>query len=175
MKELSRRGTRFGRQARRTSAGRRLLVVALLMLGVGVGLAFGWPWSIDMVWQPILTPFEEGMSAPPPGTLPTQGGELPTRDPDLRNPLPATPASLEEGKRLFSTYCAVCHGETGTGKGPVGSKFLVPPFDLTVERPEDYIYTRIRDGGVMMPSYKEALSVEEAWAVVNYVRSLQGK
>ncbi len=128
-----------------------------------------------MVWQPILSPFEQLMFPPPPGTLPVHGGELRMDGQNLRNPFPATVESLEQGKRLFLIYCAVCHGEDAKGGGTIGDKLLVAGPDLTLRRPDDYIYTHIREGGAFMPSYAESLSPEETWAVVNYVRSLQAE
>jgi mono/diheme cytochrome c family protein len=44
-----------------------------------------------------------------------------------------------------------------------------------VARTNGYIYAYIRYGGkVMMPSYRESITSESAWDVVNYVRKLQG-
>lgn len=168
--------SRFTRaRSRAAKAGRYILTKFILVFVIGVGLVFAWPWSTDMVRQPSIFPFDQLMGAPPPGTLPIRGGELRMDEQELHNPIPATSASLEKGKQLFLTYCAVCHGQDAKGKGTVGSMFLVPAPDITVWRPEEYVYTRIRDGGVFMPSYKESLSTEEAWAVVNYVRNLQQK
>jgi len=44
-----------------------------------------------------------------------------------------------------------------------------------IARTNGYIYAYIRYGGkVMMPSYRESITSEGAWDVVNYVRKLQG-
>jgi hypothetical protein len=44
-----------------------------------------------------------------------------------------------------------------------------------IARTDGYIYAYIRYGGkVMMPSYRESITSEGAWDVVNYVRKLQG-
>jgi mono/diheme cytochrome c family protein len=32
---------------------------------------------------------------------------------------------------MFSTYCASCHGATGTGNGPAATALKIPPADLT--------------------------------------------
>jgi mono/diheme cytochrome c family protein len=37
----------------------------------------------------------------------------------------------EDGRELFSTYCADCHGVTGKGDGPVASLLRQRPSDLT--------------------------------------------
>jgi mono/diheme cytochrome c family protein len=162
------------RSNRTARTGRNALILFILVL-FGTGLVFAWPWSVDMVWQPILSPFEQLMFPPPPGTLPVHGGELRMDAQELRNPFPATSESLEQGKQLFLIYCAVCHGEDAKGGGTIGDRLLVAGTDLTLRRPDDYIYTHIRAGGPIMPGYAESLSPEETWAVVNYVRSLQAE
>ena len=44
-------------------------------------------------------------------------------------PVQSTPA--ESGKVMFTTYCAVCHGKDGTGKGPAADALKIPPANLT--------------------------------------------
>lgn len=41
------------------------------------------------------------------------------------------PSPDEEGRTLFLTHCASCHGEDGKGKGSVAAVLKVPPSDLT--------------------------------------------
>jgi len=36
-----------------------------------------------------------------------------------------------EGPALYRTYCAVCHGNSGTGGGPMAMSLRVQPSDLT--------------------------------------------
>jgi mono/diheme cytochrome c family protein len=36
-----------------------------------------------------------------------------------------------DGKALFATYCAACHGETGRGDGPAAAGLPARPADLT--------------------------------------------
>jgi mono/diheme cytochrome c family protein len=36
-----------------------------------------------------------------------------------------------EGRALYTTYCAVCHGSDARGHGPMASALKVPPADLT--------------------------------------------
>ncbi len=94
------------------------------------------------------------------------------------NPVPATAESLKNGEHLYNTYCFVCHGKEGKGDGPVIKRGFYP-MNLTtsavVARTNGYIYAYIRYGGkVMMPSYRESITSDGAWDVVNYVRKLQG-
>jgi len=119
----------------------------------------------------------------PPGTLPTVGGELPmSRDVaaiSLHNPFTATPKRLAHGRKLFETSCAPCHGTDGKGNGMVRFLLAIPPANLTraqpTERSDGYLYSTIRDGSFTMPPYGDALSPEERWDVVLYLRWLQGK
>jgi hypothetical protein len=39
--------------------------------------------------------------------------------------------------------------------------------------PDGYIYGYIRNGGIWMPSYNDAMSSTERWEVVTYLRNLQ--
>lgn len=43
----------------------------------------------------------------------------------------AKQASVASGKETFLRYCASCHGENGTGNGPVAGALKPPPSDLT--------------------------------------------
>jgi mono/diheme cytochrome c family protein len=38
---------------------------------------------------------------------------------------------LEDGRVLFNTYCASCHGRTGTGNGPAAAAMKRTPPDIT--------------------------------------------
>jgi mono/diheme cytochrome c family protein len=163
-----------------TVMGYNIATAALILL-LGTGLAYGWPWSADMIKQPSVKP-QTAPRVSPAESVPIQGKE-PSMDrieagKKLRNPVEATAASVENGKRLFNTYCASCHGPEARGDGPVAKKFIPPP-DLRLEvfrqRPDGFIYETIRNGGPLMPGQGEALLPRERWEIVNYLRTLQGK
>jgi mono/diheme cytochrome c family protein len=42
-----------------------------------------------------------------------------------------TYSKVFEGRKLFTTYCLVCHGPKGDGKGPLARKLKKEPADLT--------------------------------------------
>ena len=46
-----------------------------------------------------------------------------------RGPIKPTPAS--DAKKMFDTYCAVCHGKDGKGTGPASKSLTKVPADLT--------------------------------------------
>ena len=160
-----------------------VFVLVLLMLGgvAGVlGLNVGYRWFHNMTESPRIMPGERAFSMPS-GSVPL-GGELrlPKEERETaalrRNPIPATPASVQKGGELFVIYCTPCHGAQGKGNGPVSTKF-VPPADLTNAdlqkgRTDGYWQSYLSAGGAVMPSYAEALSAEERWHVVNFLRTL---
>ena len=65
------------------------------------------------------------------------------------------------------------------GDGPVAKVGLLKhvPKNLVTgtskDLPDGYIYAAIRDGILLMPAYGDAMSTNERWDVVMYVRSLQ--
>ena len=90
----------------------------------------------------------------------------------------ASPEILAEGKALYETYCAVCHGERGAGDGPVAAKIPTPPSYRSarvMEFSPGRVFHVITMGAGKMPSYAAQLDVDDRWRVVMYVRaSLQG-
>ena len=94
----------------------------------------------------------------------------------LHNPIPSSDASIARGDSLFHKLCVPCHGRSMAGDGPVAAQFMTPPDLLaqqTRERKDGFIYTYIRHGGVVMPSYGFQVSAEEAWHLVNFIRHQQ--
>ena len=95
----------------------------------------------------------------------------------MHNPLQPTTENLKHGEQLFLTNCWPCHGPTGTGDGTVVHLLLHKPANLMTgvskNLPDGYIYGYIRNGGIWMPSYNDAMSSNERWQVVTYLRNLQ--
>jgi mono/diheme cytochrome c family protein len=93
----------------------------------------------------------------------------------LFNPLPQTMSVLQSGRKYYNTYCIVCHGYKGDGKGYIVPKFPAPPSLLT-EKIRDWeegrIFHIITRGRGNMPSYAGQLDSEQRWAIVHYVRAL---
>lgn len=94
------------------------------------------------------------------------------------NPIKATEASVKTGHKLFSIYCAVCHGSEGRGGAPMAGKLAgIPKFTAELLRSVDdaHMFSMVTSGHGPMPGYAEALSPEERWHVANYVNTLQKK
>ena len=157
-----------------------LAILAVLFCG-GIS-AHAFPWNFDMWIQPSILPYEEPVVYPQ-LSVTTDGlriKPLPREDFEniAKSPVAATPESLENGQKVYETFCYVCHGTEGHGDGPVIERGFYP-LNLTtpgvIARTDGYLYAYVRYGGkVMMPSYRESITAEEAWDVVNYVRKLQG-
>lgn len=151
--------------------------------------ARAYPWDQDMVDQPSEKP--QRHEAPQgPGSVPVDGGEpvpAPANDEeaadgkeaaaDLENPFfPATSESIANGELLYAMNCLVCHGANGAGDGPVGLKMTEKaPVDLsdayTQDQADGQIFYTLTRGRGLMPFYRDALSQQERWDVINYLRS----
>jgi mono/diheme cytochrome c family protein len=46
--------------------------------------------------------------------------------------IPVTKTGATNGRLMYGSYCAPCHGVDGRGQGPVASALKVPPPDLTL-------------------------------------------
>src|SRR5438445_3419412 len=86
-------------------------------------------------------------------------------------------AMIARGKELYATRCAVCHGDSGDGRGPAAAGLPVKPPDLRdgvmiSEMPGNYWFWRVSEGGLVepfrsrgstMPAWKDVLSEEDRW------------
>ena len=85
---------------------------------------------------------------------------------------------VTHGAKVYQTYCASCHGNTGLGDGLAAKALKPPPRNLVEgawEKGGDSItlYQTLAQGieGTSMVSFSY-LSKEERWALVHYVRSI---
>ena len=172
--------TSSGRERRRsglarTGTCRRGTVVVIVLGSVWVG---GCVQLSDMSSSVAVHPQEQPM-VPPAGTLAVDAPRIVDRREArtrLINPRPASAEVLQEGAALYRILCVMCHGENGAGDGAVAQYFRRVP-DLQTPFIQNYsdgqLYTVLREGGSNMPRYADALSVDERWAVVHFVRSFK--
>ena len=182
-----------------------VITAAIAVCGCLLGVAStanAFPWSIDMYRGPAIQPLEVAPRVMPDGVLPVDGihynvhygqpKDLPGIDQQalppmklelmtirMHNPLQPTADNLQHGANLFAANCSPCHGKIGRGNGTVVHLLAHKPADLltgvTTNLPDGYIYGYIRNGGIWMPSYGDAMTSDERWQVVMYVRQLQAK
>ena len=93
------------------------------------------------------------------------------------NPFPATRESLAIGEGVYRAECQSCHGVAGRGDGPDGLLLRPQPADLRVHMAAGHtdaqLFSWLSNGveGTAMPAYRERLSVEERWLVLNFIRT----
>ncbi len=106
---------------------------------------------------------------------------------DLGTRPEVTPELLAQGRKQFEKACVQCHGETGRGNITSGkrladdAKVRIWPRNLT--RPETWRVTRDATGvfqrlstgipGTPMPEHTTTMSVNDRWAIANYVMTLR--
>ena len=96
------------------------------------------------------------------------------------NPLKLTEENMEQifadGKRIFNSSCAHCHGEKGDGNGPMmesGAYVGVPDYANLKELGDGQIFYSIYYGKGFMGSHASILNKKEIWTLVHYVRKFQ--
>ena len=91
------------------------------------------------------------------------------------NPVKPTAESLAQGKKYYGYDCAMCHGQTGNGKGDVdtGDKLLdfTNPASLK-DKSDGELFCSLKGGKGHMPLENIRVTPNELWNLVNYVRSL---
>jgi cytochrome c5 len=97
-----------------------------------------------------------------------------------KNPIKFTDASVDRGKKVYKTQCALCHGETGDGKGDLAKEMTLtlPDFtkpDTLTKRTDGELFAIIGMGKDPMPSQKGRMTEPQLWNLVNYLRALGGK
>jgi mono/diheme cytochrome c family protein len=179
-------------------------ILAAIAIGIAVAGGssdtYAFPWSTDMYQGAAVQPLEIAPRVMPDGTLPVNGihynvhyGQpdgMPSTAAILpmklelmtvreQNPLQPTSENLAHGKALFETVCAPCHGRIGKGDGGVVHLLAHKPANLltgvSTNLPDGYVFGYIRNGGIWMPSYDDAMSTTERWQIVLYMRDLEKK
>ena len=101
----------------------------------------------------------------------------------------AEPPAAYEGRRLYVSYCQLCHGVSGKGDGPLAKVMEISPADLTntVRSRSDTILTKIITGegrqtitgrdrhnllSEAMPEWKDVFDQSQIEAIIAYLRFL---
>lgn len=92
-------------------------------------------------------------------------------------------SSSLSGKRLYRSYCLVCHGEGGKGNGPLAKKLDYRPADLSSEKyrgkaPEELVAVIAgygRKEGSRMPNWGTALDEANLRDISAYVTDILSK
>lgn len=101
----------------------------------------------------------------------------------------ASPPPAFEGRRLFVSYCQLCHGPGGKGDGPLAKRMKITPADLTttIRSRSDTILRKIISGqgkqtitgrdrhnllSEAMPEWKNVFNDGQIEALIAYLRFL---
>jgi len=164
---------------------------AVLVGGLSISsTAMALPWDIDMVDAYFYRGYEWNMMTVPDGAVSINrwapnANRMTPEGQALKNPYPVNDAALKTGKQMFDIYCVTCHGAEGKGGAAVadntnGKRYPVPPPALSGAgsmpsiRTDGYLYLTIRNGSAIMSAYGQAMDDDEMWAIVSYIRTLDG-
>jgi len=96
-----------------------------------------------------------------------------------RNPVPNNAANIEAGKRIFASYCVVCHGRDAQNTGVPFAGSISPPIpslaSTDIQSYTDGQLQWIIQNGVSpsgMPASRGILSEEDTWTIVVFLRHL---
>jgi mono/diheme cytochrome c family protein len=108
---------------------------------------------------------------------------------ELPSPPSVTNESIELGKKLYvDTGCVKCHGNLGRGDGPsaptltddlgqpIRAANLAHSWTFRGGSSREDIFRTMSTGfnGTPMPSFSDSLSVEQRWAITDFIVSLSG-
>jgi len=97
-----------------------------------------------------------------------------------KNPVKFSEVSTGRGKKIYVTQCAMCHGNTGDGKGDLVEEMKISPPDFTnletlKKRTDGELFAIIGSGSEVMPAQGTRMTENHKWNIVNFLRSLAGK
>jgi mono/diheme cytochrome c family protein len=89
-----------------------------------------------------------------------------------------TDSGLQEGKELYVERCLTCHGCAGNGLGAYAGTLTITPADFKQtpfrDMRDDEWFWHVSEGiqGSVMPPWKESLTEDERWKIINYVQEV---
>jgi mono/diheme cytochrome c family protein len=105
------------------------------------------------------------------------GWDVPLEAKQWKNPVAVNSATLADAHAIYAQRCAKCHGANGDGKRPPGSSYMytTQPTNFTnagiVDAMTDgEIFWKISHGRRPMPSFRNVLTDEQRWELVNLLR-----
>jgi len=168
---------------------KRIPVLLIALVAVLGSACIGTPGYVidifpEMHYAPFYRPQEPPRLSAPADAVPVTGKEIPYTVDEarlLKSPLSAGPETTARGVQVYLVNCAVCHGATGQGNGPMASRFsqtgATPPVDFTGQRvrrrTDGELFYYITNGIGFMPRFGPLLSPEDRWAIIQYIHATQ--
>jgi mono/diheme cytochrome c family protein len=95
------------------------------------------------------------------------------------NPVKSTPELMAKAKKTYAIDCAMCHGDSGDGKGDMAADLKnVTDFtrpDAMKDRTDGELFHIIRKGKGDMPPEGDRAKDDDVWSLVHYVRAFAKK
>jgi mono/diheme cytochrome c family protein len=147
------------------------VIVTLLILVLG-GLGFG-----------VLGFFPTVANVAPPHlekrvAMSAVDASMERHAPHLTNPLPPNDQNLEDGMKLYTMHCALCHGTLDRKPASLGDSFYPQAPNLVSDPPDDpewhtfyTIRTGIRYTG--MPAWDKTLSEPDMWKITGFLSHME--
>lgn len=96
---------------------------------------------------------------------------------ELKNPFSGNEDATKKGKKLFNQLCNICHGDKGKGDGMAGAALNPKPANFTTDKVQSQsdgaLFWKMTTGRAPMAAYKDQLTEEQRWQLVNYIRTLK--
>ena len=111
-----------------------------------------------------------------------QGWLIPDGGKDEKSPMASVAGAAAQGKALYATHCASCHGPQGKGDGPGSDYASDLTDDLRIElNTEGVLFYKIWNGRIKygkgptedMPAFHSKLEKDQVWLLVEYLKVLR--
>lgn len=175
--------------------------LGILLAGAALASTAAWalPWNVDLVDADMVKAYEQPMRTLPEGVMAQP--DLLTPVAYRRNyswtstfhsshtwpestttgkPFdPDAPAVQAVGAKMYTTYCVPCHGD-GEQLGYVATSGKYPAVAVLAgadgrlqNQTNGHVYLTVRNGSLskLMPSYGYAMTDDEIWALLAYMRT----
>jgi len=139
-------------------------LVVLILGGLGFALLGFFPTAANV--RPPHFEYRIAMSA--------SDASMERHAPHITNPLAPTDQNLEEGMKLYTMNCALCHGSLDRKPSTLADSFYPPPPNLISDPPDDpewHIFYTIRTGVryTGMPAWDKTLSEQDMWKITTFL------
>lgn len=101
------------------------------------------------------------------------GWMAPQEAAEMKTPIALEAESVRKGREIYLDKCAACHGDNAEGLevGETGLEMETPNLKQRLKTHSDGdFFWKINEGRGQMPSFKDELSDEEKWYIINYIK-----